>query len=265
LQKNVVKTGAKQGILAERIIAAIPNMTSQLAVSAKFLVDHPDSVVACSMREIAGRIGVAPTTLLRLARALGFKDWSRLRERYVDQFRSSPPLYAEKADTVVRRNGIAGLLDELTSAQRAALGYVATTNSADTVDQAAKILNRAPRILVAAFLSCRTPGLAFTYICRLFRSNVTMIGAEGSSVVADLEDVRSDDAILAINFRPYAQNIHSVVRAGLDCRQPCNALVARGAFRPAVRRRQPVFFPFHHAGGGDRGESRRRNACACGA
>ncbi|MGD0491358.1 MAG: MurR/RpiR family transcriptional regulator [Steroidobacteraceae bacterium] len=213
MQKNVVKTGAKQGILAERIIAAIPNMTSQLAVSAKFLVDHPDSVVACSMREIAGRIGVAPTTLLRLARALGFKDWSRLRERYVDQFRSSPPLYAEKADTVVRRNGIAGLLDELTSAQRAALGYVATTNSADTVDQAAKILNRAPRILVAAFLSCRTPGLAFTYICRLFRSNVTMIGAEGSSVVADLEDVRSDDAILAINFRPYAQNIHSVVRA----------------------------------------------------
>jgi DNA-binding MurR/RpiR family transcriptional regulator len=213
LRKNVAKTGAKQEILAERIIAAIPNMTPQLAVSAKYLVDHPDSVVACSMREIAGLLGVAPTTLLRLARALGFKDWSRLREVYVNQFRSSPPLYAEKADSVVRRNGTTGLLDEVMSAQRAALGYVATTNSADSMDHSAKILNRAPRILVAAFLSCRTPGLAFTYICRLFRSNVTMVGAEGSSVIADLEDVRSDDAILAINFRPYAQDIHSVVRA----------------------------------------------------
>jgi DNA-binding MurR/RpiR family transcriptional regulator len=213
LRKNVAKTGARQEILAERIIAEIPTMTPQLAMSAKYLVDHPDSVVAYSMREIAARVGVAPTTLLRLARALGFEDWSRLRETYVNQFRSSSPLYAEKADSLVRRNGIAGLLDELMSAQRTALGYVATSNSADSIDHAAKILNRAPRILVAAFLSCRTPGLAFTYICRLFRSNVTMVGAEGSSVIADLEDVRSNDAILAINFRPYANDIHFVVRA----------------------------------------------------
>jgi DNA-binding MurR/RpiR family transcriptional regulator len=203
----------KQEILSERIIAEIPNMTPQLAMSAKYLVDHPDSVVACSMREIAGRLGVAPTTLLRLARALGFKDWSRLRETYVNYFRSSSPLYAEKADSLVRRNGISGLLDELMSAQRAALGYVATTNTADSIDDAAKILNRAPRILVAAFLSCRAPGLAFAYICRLFRSNVTMVGADGSSVIADLEDIRSDDAVLAINFRPYAHDIHFVARA----------------------------------------------------
>jgi DNA-binding MurR/RpiR family transcriptional regulator len=213
LPKNVPKTGVKQEMLSERIIAEIPNMTPQLAMSAKYLVDHPDSVVACSMREIAGRLGVAPTTLLRLARALGFKDWSRLRETYVNHFRSSSPLYAEKADSLVRRNGISGLLDELMSAQRAALGYVATTNTAESIDDAAKILNRAPRILVAAFLSCRAPGLAFAYICRLFRSNVTMVGADGSSVIADLEDIRSDDAVLAINFRPYAHDIRLVARA----------------------------------------------------
>jgi DNA-binding MurR/RpiR family transcriptional regulator len=213
LPKNVPKAAVKQEILSERIIAEIPNMTPQLAMSAKYLVDHPDSVVACSMREIAGRLGVAPTTLLRLARALGFKDWSRLRETYVNHFRSSSPLYAEKADSLVRRNGISGLLDELMSAQRAALGYVATTNTAESIDDAAKILNRAPRILVAAFLSCRAPGLAFAYICRLFRSNVTMVGADGSSVIADLEDIRSDDAVLAINFRPYAHDIRLVARA----------------------------------------------------
>lgn len=213
MPKNVPKAAVKQEILSERIIAEIPNMTPQLAMSAKYLVDHPDSVVACSMREIAGRLGVAPTTLLRLARALGFKDWSRLRETYVNHFRSSSPLYAEKADSLVRRNGISGLLDELMSAQRAALGYVATTNTAESIDDAAKILNRAPRILVAAFLSCRAPGLAFAYICRLFRSNVTMVGADGSSVIADLEDIRSDDAVLAINFRPYAHDIRLVARA----------------------------------------------------
>lgn len=86
-------------------------------------------------------------------------------------------------------------------------------NSADDVDAAAKILSRAERIFVAAFMSCRAPGLAFTYICRLFRSNVTLLGADGTSLVADLTDLQPADAVLAINFVPYSRDIHLVADA----------------------------------------------------
>jgi DNA-binding MurR/RpiR family transcriptional regulator len=199
--------------LSERILERLPDMTRQLALSARFIVDHPDSVVISSMREIAGRVGVAPATLLRLARLVGYQDWSDFREVYVEHFRSSPPHYADKADALSNRRGVPDLVKEVARAQLAALQHSATTNSADNVDAAAKILNRAARIFVAAFMSCRAPGLAFTYICRLFRSNVIFLGADGTSLVADLADLQPDDAVLSINFIPYSRDIHLVADA----------------------------------------------------
>src|SRR5579872_7243626 len=63
--------------LSERIIERLGELPPQLAASARFIVDHPDAMVMSSMRQIATRVGVAPTTLLRLARMLGYADWSR--------------------------------------------------------------------------------------------------------------------------------------------------------------------------------------------
>jgi DNA-binding MurR/RpiR family transcriptional regulator len=170
-------------------------------------------MVMSSMREIAGRVGVAPATLLRLARMLGHEGWSDFRDVYVEHFRSSSPHYAEKADALSKRQGIPALVDEVTRAQVAALQHAASANTPESIEAAAKILGRARRIFVAAFMSCRAPGLAFTYICRLFRSDVTLLGADGAPLVADLADLRSDDAVLSINFLPYAREIHLVAGA----------------------------------------------------
>lgn len=199
--------------LSERIIERLEQMTPQVALGARFIVDHPDTMVMSSMREIASRVGVAPATLLRLARTLGYQDWSGFRDVYVEHFRSSSPHYAEKAGALSKRQGIPALVDEVTRAQVAALQHAATANTPESIDAAARILARAPRVFVAAFMSCRAPGLAFTYICRLFRSNVTLLGSEGASLVADLADLRSDDAVLSINFLPYAREIRLVADA----------------------------------------------------
>lgn len=199
--------------LSQRIVSELPGLAPQLAVGARYLIDNPGSVVTNSMRDIASRIGVAPATLLRLARELGFADWSELRRACVADFRLSSPLYAERADVLVRREGAPTLVQEMLKAERAGIDYVAGANSAELIDEAAQILNSAPRIFVAAFMSCRAPALAFTYICRLFRSNVNILGGEGTSLVADLADLRSDDVVLAINFRPYGREIHLVAQA----------------------------------------------------
>jgi DNA-binding MurR/RpiR family transcriptional regulator len=196
-----------------RILSEMPRLAPQLAEGGRYLLDNPDAVVMFSMREIAGKVGVAPATLLRLARTLGFDDWSQLRQAYVADFRTASPLYAERADALVRREGVPALIQETLRAQVAGLNHAIDANSAESIDDAAKLLNRAPRIFVAGFMSCRAPALAFTYICRLFRSNVSILGGEGSSLAADLADLRSGDMVLAINFRPYAREIHQIAKA----------------------------------------------------
>jgi DNA-binding MurR/RpiR family transcriptional regulator len=198
--------------LSRKIAHRISQLSPQLALGGRFLVDHPDAVVSSSMREIAGRISVSPATLVRLARELGFDDWSSLRAVYVSEFSSSPH-YAERADAITRTKGALGLISEVQRSHRNAIEHTAKVNSLEAIDEAAKILNRAPRIFVAAFMSCRAPALLFTYICRMFRSNVAMLGGEGGSLTSDLAALRADDVVLAIDFLPYAGDTRRVAES----------------------------------------------------
>lgn len=206
--------------LAARILQRLPGLAPQLLQGARFLIDHPDVVATSSMRQVAERVGVSPATLVRLARALNFSDWSELRDSYVGQFRQSAPHYAQKADSLVQRGGVSGLIQEVQRAQRLTLEHCVAANAATDIDEAARLLNRAPRIFVAGFMSCRAPALAFAYICGLFRSDVHLLGSAGSALVAELEDIRVSDAVLAINFRPYAREIHLIAAALERCRAP---------------------------------------------
>jgi DNA-binding MurR/RpiR family transcriptional regulator len=120
--------------------------------------------------------------------------------------------------------------------------HSAAMNSADDVDTAAKLLSRAKRIFVAAFMSCRAPGMAFAYICRLFRSNVTLLGADGTSLVADLADLQPADAVLAINFVPYSRNIHLVADAIARSRASLVSIADRRATPLSAHARSILLF-----------------------
>lgn len=196
--------------LTQRMISQIETLPRRLADGARYLIDHPDDVVLLSMREIANRAGVAPATLVRLARTLDFADWSQLRAVYAESFRTGPARYADKAVEAVKQDKGSGLLAETFKAQEASLAYALESNSAADIAVAAKTLAHAERLYVAAFMSCRGPGLTFTYLCKMLRPNVELLGSEGSSLVADLAMLTERDAVLSINFQPYAREIDMV-------------------------------------------------------
>ncbi|ERP94422.1 hypothetical protein Q669_31370 [Labrenzia sp. C1B10] len=199
--------------LNQRMIAEMEALPRRLADGARYLLDHPDDVVLLSMREIATRAGIAPATLVRLARTLEFADWTELRAVYADSFRTGPARYADKAVAAVQQDRGAGLLAETFRAQEACLAFALESNTLEDITAAARTLSYAERIYVAAFMSCRGPGLTFTYLCKMLRPNVEFLGSEGSSLVADLSMLTGGDAVLSINFQPYAREIDMVAEA----------------------------------------------------
>ena len=96
---------AKMGFDAVQahVLASLPELSSELRKAARFLVDHPDEVPLVSMRVLASRSEVTPTTLVRLARRLGFGDWAALRRPFEDRLRSGNAPFAAKADALVLR------------------------------------------------------------------------------------------------------------------------------------------------------------------
>lgn len=199
--------------LNAKMLEEIPQLPRRLAVSARYLIDHPDDVVICSMREIGVQAGVAPATLVRLARSLGFSDWSELRAMYASHIRTSPVRYAEKAKALVATEGAEALVAQTFAAQQTNLRYASEANSPETIAAAAEILAKANRLYVAAFMSCRGPGLTFTYLCKMLRPNVELLGGEGSSLIADLSMLDKNDVVLSINFHPYGRDIRLIADA----------------------------------------------------
>ncbi len=195
-----------------RILTELPGLSSELRKAARFLVDHPDEVALVSMRVLASRSEVTPTTFVRLARRLGFGDWASLRRPFEDRLRSGNAPFAARADALVKRGPEAIFAKSLrTTAANFAAADAA--NEAKDIARACAILEHARQIRVAGFRSCRAPAHALVYLCRLFRRDVTLLGGDGGALEAELAALGKKEALVAIGFSPYSRELGSVVDA----------------------------------------------------
>ena len=67
---------------ADRLTWAFPKLSPQLKKCAAYVLEHPSEVATLSMREVAARAGVPPSTMARLARAVGFGAYNEFRDIY---------------------------------------------------------------------------------------------------------------------------------------------------------------------------------------
>ncbi|TIW93615.1 MAG: MurR/RpiR family transcriptional regulator, partial [Mesorhizobium sp.] len=129
--------------LLARILTELPELSSELRKAARFLVDHPDEVALVSMRVLAARSEVTPTT-------------------FVDRLRSGKAPFAARADALVKRGSEAIFAESLRTTV-ANLAAAETANGSEEIATACAILEKAKRIRVAGFRSCRAPAHALVY------------------------------------------------------------------------------------------------------
>jgi DNA-binding MurR/RpiR family transcriptional regulator len=233
-----------------RILTELPELSAELRKAARFLVDHPDDVALVSMRVLASRSAVTPTTFVRLARRLGFDDWAALRKPFEDRLRSGKGSLAAKAEALVQR-GAGAIFAESMRAAAANLSAADAGNDNREIAKACAILERAQRIRVAGFRSCRAPAHALVYLCRMFRHDVALLGSDGGALEAELAAVGKKDAVVAIGFKPYSRELGPVVEAARRRGAPIIA-VADSMAAPIARHADvtlrfvtdsPSFFP----------------------
>lgn len=234
--------------LQARILMQLPDLSAELRKAARFLLDHPDDVALVSMRVLAARSGVTPTTFVRLARRLGFDDWATLRRPFENRLRGGSTPFAAKADALVQRGPQAIFVESL---KTAAANLAAAGNEGAVVAKACSLLERAERIRVAGFRSCRAPAHTLVYLCRMFCRDVALLGGDGGALEAELATIGKADAVVVIGFTPYSRELGPVVEAARRRRAQIVA-IADSMAAPIVRHadvtlrfstESPSFFP----------------------
>lgn len=188
-----------------RLSEAAHTLPPQLAAAARFVADDPFDAASVPMRALARKAGQPPATFTRLARALGMSGWDELRAVLLSEVREDLQT-AREAPFSSRMAGPgsedAGVQARMFTSDRQAIAELRT----DRIEQAATVLERAPRVLVAGFRSCHAPALLFHYLYRLFRPDVTLIGGAGGALDLDLGGLQRGDAVLLIGFAPYSRD-----------------------------------------------------------
>ena len=194
------------------IKSRFPAMSRQLQIGARFLLERPEDVATASMRAIAGRAGVTPVTLVRLARALGFADWQALRRPFVERLKPAPAPYSARAEDLVKRRSPAALAHEYFAAHAANLAATEAMNAPREIAEAAALLARARRVHVAGFRSCHALAAGFVYVYRLFRPDVFLVGG-ALGLELELRALGEGDAVVVLGFAPYSRECALVIDA----------------------------------------------------
>lgn len=196
-------------LLSKRIADAFPNLSPQLRRAARHVLDYPEDVALLSMRGVAGRAGVQPSTMVRLAKYFEFDSFHVFQEPFQLKLRGRAGGYLDRARDLQARGGEAGeagtLLNELLVADLANLQATHDANPPDLMVRCAKMLSGADRVFILGLRSCYPIAYAFHYSYRMFQNNGVLLDGQGGGFSDDLRAVNSSDLVLAISFEPYSR------------------------------------------------------------
>ena len=189
--------------LIDRIIASYPSLSPQLRRAAQHMVDHQTEVALSSMRAVAEAASLPPSTLVRLARSLGFENYEALREPFRETVRRERTGYSDRAEDLQAEADQASLHDRIAEEQVKNLRRAFHLNEDQALRAAADALVKARRIGVIGGLAGFGIAQYVTYVGRLAFPNMTMLsGADGPEVDA-LADLDKRDVVLAFSLAPY--------------------------------------------------------------
>lgn len=193
-------------LVLQRLQSLLENLPPELQRAAHWVTDHPAEVGLWSMRRQAQALGVAPATMLRLARAAGYERYEDFRAPFQKALTGERPasLRERAAELQASQEGSGpDGHDALTDLQSRAIHSVCTLNSSAAFDATVKTLLGARQV---GFLGTRSAfGIAFQmhYAYQLVRRNSVLIDGLGGLEAETVDNLRDPDALIAISQSPY--------------------------------------------------------------
>lgn len=199
---------------------ALPRRLKQVAAA---LLKNPDEIALSTAAQLAEKMGVQPSTLVRFAQVLGFRGFSELQLLFRNRLRESTVDHRARLKTLTQK-GTAKLFDDFADATIASFEQARQTLDPEKIDAAVQSLADADTIYLVA--SGRTFPAA-TYAAYSFGAldiKAVLVDQIGGLGKTQLATVSSADAVLAISFSPYASETLNLIDVARMSQTPIIAI-----------------------------------------
>lgn len=197
----------------DQLATVQPTLSPQLQRAADVVLAQPNQVAVMSMRALASKAGVAPPTMLRLARAVGFENYETFRDVFRRSVAGSQ--YGARATDLGEMRGRGGVVEVVHRTAEAAERNVASVFRGDTVnriDAMARLLLGARTVYIAAAGSPQGLAQSFKYVAHMAFPHIQTLPMGGASVHDGLVHLGANDVVLALTMNPYARPTVDAVR-----------------------------------------------------
>lgn len=192
------------------------------------LTGHP---ALLSITSLAQHLGVSPSTLTRLAHALGYQGFPALQKVLLSASLVAPGwFYSGQAERVIRassslRNGMTRLARE----NQANIDRFIDQFDEDSFASAVQIINAAPRIAVHGIRQFHALASFIVYGLRMIRSDVSLLDGNNLGIAEGLAMMGPDDVLISVSCAPYSNLVVEVAQTASDQGIPVVALTDRAS------------------------------------
>lgn len=193
--------------ITQRLEDDYQSLAPQLRKAARYVVKAPTEIALYSLREVAARAEVGPTTLVRLAAQLGFSSYNSFRETFREGLRSGADRYASNVEQIQHDRGHADFAPLYRETGELIVKNIAGAySSIGAADIAAtgKIIKSARRLYILGLRSNYCLSFYLHYVLRTFMSNLVLLEGRLGMLIDELGDIGPKDALVVVSYDPYA-------------------------------------------------------------
>jgi len=181
---------------------------------AEYIIEHAQEVAFSTVDQMAERVDVNPSTIVRFAYRLGLNGFTDLQERMQDLVRgqlsrTGDPISESQAGHMKGTSFGASLSHDWQNLHHTIAGLDAVA-----FDRAVNALARARRVYVVAEFSTFSIAQYFALVLDRLRSNISLLASNDMFALPPLVEIKPEDCVLAFTFPPYAKaTYHAAVWA----------------------------------------------------
>lgn len=205
--------------MRQRLAAEQHLLSPRLQDVGNYVATHPQSIAVDTLAEIARLAGSHPSTLVRFANHFGFNGFSELQRLYKQHVHEhfAAVDYGTRIRDLQEAQGhddavtAPGLLHEFAEASALSLQRLRAESDPNALTRAVDQLDKAARIHICGIRRAFPVAMYASYALSHIGTDCRVIDGLGMMHSSQTRSMTSDDLLLAITFRPYADEVRDVI------------------------------------------------------